>query len=72
MMLQGEHSAILSTFIKLPFVIKNFAVSIFEWQFYISFFCHKYHAYRNVAVLGIPCFKVLKILSLIKCMSPGL
>ena len=30
-MLQGEHSAILSTFIKLPFVIKIFALSIFEW-----------------------------------------
>ena len=28
-MLQGEHSAILSTFIKLPFVI--FVLSIFEW-----------------------------------------
>ena len=28
-MLQGEHSAILSTFIKLPFVIKIFVVSIF-------------------------------------------
>ena len=30
-MLQGEHSAILSTFIKLPFVIRIFAWSIFEW-----------------------------------------
>ena len=29
-MLQGEHSAILSTFIKLPFVIKTFGLSIFE------------------------------------------
>ena len=27
-MLQGEHSAILSTFIKLPFVIKIFVLSI--------------------------------------------
>ena len=32
-MLQGEHSAILSTFIKLPFVIKTFVLSIFEWPF---------------------------------------
>ena len=31
-MLQGEHSAILSTFIKQPFVIKIF-LSIFEWPF---------------------------------------
>ena len=29
-MLQGEHSAILLTYIKLPFVIKIF-LSIFEW-----------------------------------------
>ena len=27
-----EHSAILLTFIKLPFVIKIFDLSIFEWQ----------------------------------------
>ena len=30
-MLPLEHSAILSTFIKLPFVIKIFVLSIFEW-----------------------------------------
>ena len=36
-MLQGEHSAILSTFIKLPFVIKTFVWSIFEWPFYTGF-----------------------------------
>ena len=30
-MLQQEHSAILSTFIELPFVIKTFVLSIFEW-----------------------------------------
>ena len=32
-----EHSAILSTFIKLPFVIKIFVASIFEWQFKTGF-----------------------------------
>ena len=36
-MLQGEHSAILSTFIKIPFVIKIFVLSIFEWPFYTGF-----------------------------------
>ena len=36
-MLQGEHSAILSTFIRLPFVIKTFVLSIFEWPFYTGF-----------------------------------
>ena len=33
-MLQGEHSAILLTFIKVPFVIKIFVLSFFEWPFY--------------------------------------
>ena len=36
-MLQGEHSAILSTFIKLTFVIKTFVLSIFELPFYTGF-----------------------------------
>ena len=36
----GEHSAILSTFIKLPFVIKMFVMSIFEWLFYTGFTVH--------------------------------
>ena len=36
-MLQGEHSAILSTFIKLPFAIKTFVLSIFEWPFKTGF-----------------------------------
>ena len=34
---QEEHSAILSTFIKLPLVIKSFVLSSFEWLFYTSF-----------------------------------
>ena len=36
-MLQGEHFAILLTFLKLPFVIKIFVLSIFEWLFYTGF-----------------------------------
>ena len=36
-MLQGEHSAILSTFIKLPFVIKIFVLSIFQWPLKTGF-----------------------------------
>ena len=36
-MLQGKYSAILSTFIKLPFVIKILVLSIFEWLFYTGF-----------------------------------
>ena len=36
-MLQGEHSAILLTFIKLPFAIKIFVLSFFEWPVYSGF-----------------------------------
>ena len=36
-MLHLEHSAILSTFIKLPFVIKIFVLSNFEGPFYTGF-----------------------------------
>ena len=36
-MLQWEHSTILLTYIKLPFVIKIFVLSNFEWQFYTGF-----------------------------------
>ena len=34
---EWEHSSILLTFIKLPFVIKTFVLSIFEWPFYTDF-----------------------------------
>ena len=36
-MLQWGHSAILSNFIKLPFIIKIFGLSIFEWLFNTGF-----------------------------------
>ena len=36
-MLQGEHSAILLTFIKLPLVINIFVLSIFEWPLKTGF-----------------------------------
>ena len=38
----GKHSEILLTFIKLPFVIKIFVLSIFERSFYTGFtvICH--------------------------------
>ena len=47
-MLQGEHSATLSTFIKLRFVIKIFVLSIFEWPFYTGFIVHL----RDITFLG--------------------
>ena len=34
---KGEHSAILSTFIKLPIVTKIFVLSIFEWRLKTGF-----------------------------------
>ena len=36
-MLQGEHSAKILTFIKVPFVIKIFVFSIFEWPLKAGF-----------------------------------
>ena len=36
-MLQGEHSTILLTFIKLPFSIKFFVLSIFKWPLKTGF-----------------------------------
>ena len=38
-MLQREHSAILLTFIYLPFVLKIFVLSIFEWPLKTDFTC---------------------------------
>ena len=45
-MLQGEHSAILSTLIKLSFVIKIFILSIFEWPLKTGF---------TVLLIYLPC-----------------
>ena len=36
-MLQGEHSAILPTCIKLPFVIEIFVLFIFKWPLKTGF-----------------------------------
>ena len=36
-MLQEEHSAILSTFSKLPFSFKTFVLSIFKWPLKTGF-----------------------------------
>ena len=42
-MLQGEHSAIILTLIKLPFVINIFILSIFEWPLKTGFTVHNGH-----------------------------
>ena len=49
-MLQGEHSAILLTFIKQPCVIKNFVLFIFGWPFYTGFTICLKHASAAIAV----------------------
>ena len=46
-MLQREHTAILSTFIKLPFVIKTFVLSIFEWPLKTGFTVFRYDWYSK-------------------------
>ena len=56
--IQGEHSAILSTFIKLPYAIKIFVLSIFEWLFYTgftvcSYVCVSYPVSLPLGVMGI-------------------
>ena len=48
-MLRGEHSAILSTFIKLPFVIKIFVLSIFEWPLKTGF------SVKRCVIKGLHC-----------------
>ena len=45
--LQGEHSAIILTFIKIPFV-KPLYLSIFEWPFYTGFIVHKIFSMMRV------------------------
>ena len=40
-----EHSAILSTFIKLPFVFKTFVLSIFEWPLKTGFTVHNHDVF---------------------------
>ena len=47
-MLQGEHSAILLTFIKLPFVIKIFVLSMFEWSLKTGFTVYPNSCYNKV------------------------
>ena len=44
---EKEHSGILSTFIKLSFVVKTFVLSILEWPFYIGFTVYPYFVYTS-------------------------
>ena len=58
-MLQREHSAILPSSIKHPFVIKTFVLSFFEWPFYTGITVHYngpygYSNIRHCTVSAIP------------------
>ena len=59
-MLQGEHSAILLAFIKLPFVTKIFVLSIFERPFYTGFTVCAFFV-SNYFVFKMWCFKMNSI-----------
>ena len=46
-----EHSAVFSTFIKLPVVIKIFVLSIFEWLFCTDFTVHISNCYYHIKLM---------------------
>ena len=48
-MLQGGHSAIFMTFIKLPFVIKIFVLSVFEWPLKTGFTVHIFILFQDIS-----------------------
>ena len=53
-MLQWEHSAVLSTFITLPFVTKIFVLSIFEWPLKTGFTVCVYSKVFSVCRILVP------------------
>ena len=68
-MLQG-HSAILSTFIKPPFVIKFFVLSIFEQPFYTGFTVYLNSCFNKVCYKGTSLYTLLSfITSLMVCID---
>ena len=54
-----EHSAILSTFIKLPVVIKIFVLSIFEWPLKTGFTVYGYCEVSNSYTMVCPSVRTL-------------
>ena len=55
-MRQGEHSAILSTFIKLPFSIKTYVLSIFKWPLKTGFTVYMNAEAEQFAMTGFLMF----------------
>ena len=60
-MLPLEHSAILLTFIKLPFVVKTFVLSFFEWPFYTGFTVHCICIIQGLKSHAVTMFEVGKL-----------
>ena len=59
-MLQGEYSATLLTFIKLPFVIKIFGLSSVEWSLKTGFTVTILSGWYNMAIQTIWLLDYLK------------
>ena len=57
-MLPLEHSAILSTFIKLPFSIKTFVLSVFKWLLKTGFTVYPNVCYNKVCYKGTALYLV--------------
>ena len=62
-MLQGEHPAILSTFIKLPFANRTFVLTIFELPFYKVL---QYHNIANGIKLGSNSKRLISMLPIVQ------
>ena len=65
----GEHSAILSTFIKLPFIFKPFVLPIFEWPLNTGFtVVPDQHAFKMPADLDLYSYqnRIVFIFSLVR------
>ena len=65
-----EHSAILSTFIKLPFIFKAFVLSIFEWPLKTGFTvqCKAYLVYFSALFkAGGWCFGLIILNLIVPC-----
>ena len=61
-MRQGGHSAILLTFIKLPFVIKISVLSIFEWKVYTGFTVSIAFLYDVMCPLPVVCILLFNVI----------
>ena len=51
-----EHSAILLTFIKLPFVFNTFVLTIFEWLLKIGFTVHVISGFESSQIFNLHFF----------------